>query len=209
MFNPEFLTERQAWEDFIRPDCQIVGFTEKSLDAAHAVLSLLPKAPFMSPWDAGDYKSAGISATEAEIIKYGRNVFFARKVNFANVLALLGERLGADYANIRRGLAADYRIGDSHLDVHHGGYRGFGGYCLPKDLIAFAGELRRHGLAECASYLEEDHKFNQRILSEQGLGLEDVSVHDHEWIQKRISTKSQISSIKQIQNPNVQNSKPV
>src|SRR3989338_2681609 len=39
LFNPENLTERFAWEDFIRPDAQIVGFTSGSIDAAHLVLS--------------------------------------------------------------------------------------------------------------------------------------------------------------------------
>ena len=79
LFNPEFLTESRAWEDMLRPDRQIVGFTEKSLDAAHLVLSLLPKAPFMSPWGLNTYTPIRITATEAEIIKYAGNVYFAQK----------------------------------------------------------------------------------------------------------------------------------
>ncbi|MEK7590526.1 MAG: hypothetical protein AAB454_02335, partial [Patescibacteria group bacterium] len=137
LFNPEFLTESRAWEDMLRPDRQIVGFTEKSLDAAHLVLSLLPKAPFMSPWGLNTYTPIRITATEAEIIKYAGNVYFAQKVNWANALAKVAEKIGADYENIRIGMSADHRIGDSHLDVTHGGYRGFGGYCFPKDLSAF------------------------------------------------------------------------
>ncbi|OHA08901.1 MAG: hypothetical protein A3A44_02300 [Candidatus Sungbacteria bacterium RIFCSPLOWO2_01_FULL_60_25] len=179
LFNPENLTERFAWEDFLRPDTQIVGFTAKSIDAAHPVLSLLPKAPFMSPWGTDTYRRTAITATEAEIIKYARNIHFARKVNFANALARLAETMGADYENIRAGMAADHRIGDSHLDVTHGGYRGFGGYCFPKDLSAFIAAFDRAGLPESAALLRSDWDFNKAILAEQGLTIEEVSSHDH------------------------------
>lgn len=179
-FNPENLTERFAWEDFLRPDTQIVGFTARSLEAARIVLSLLPKAPFMSPWGINTYHRIAITATEAEIIKYARNVHFYRKVNFANALARLAERMGADYENVRAGMAADHRIGDSHLDVNHGGYRGVGGYCFPKDMDAFIAHLEEQELQECADFLRQDREFNKFILTEQGLTLEDVTGHDHE-----------------------------
>ena len=177
LFNPEFLTEKQAWEDFTRPDRQIVGFTEKSIDAAHAVLSLLPKAPFMSPWGINTYKQVRITATEAEIIKYGGNVYFVRKVNFANMVNDICTTLGVDYENVRRGMAADFRIGDSHLDVNHGGYRGWGGYCFPKDLDAFISFLKDSGNEEGARLLEADKDFNTTLLSSQGLTVEGVSKH--------------------------------
>lgn len=171
LFNPEFLTEKQALEDFIRPDRQIVGFTNKSIDAAYLVLSLLPKAPFMSPWGIETYKSVRITATEAEIIKYGGNVYFTRKVNFANMLNLLCGKMGADvdYENVRMGIAADFRIGDSHLDVNHGGYRGFSGRCLPKDLDALIAFLKDSGEIESAQLLEADKDFNIKLLASQGL----------------------------------------
>lgn len=177
LFNPEFLTEKLAWEDFTRPDRQIVGFTEISIDAAHIVLSLLPKAPFMSPWGLSTYKQIRITATEAEIIKYGGNIHFVRKVNFANLLNLLCEKMEVDYENVRLGMAADFRIGDSHLDVNHGGYRGFGGYCFPKDLDALIYFLKNLGENEGVKLLEADKNFNTCLLLEQGLTVEDVSKH--------------------------------
>lgn len=179
LFNPEFLTARMAWEDFVKPDRQIVGFTPESVEAANLVVSLLPKAPFMSPWGIGTYSRVALTATEAEIVKYAGNVHFARKVSFANALARLAGKMGLDYENVRRGMAADHRIGDSHLDVMHGGYRGFGGYCLPKDLDAFIAHLDNFGLKECAELLLQDRKFNETILAEQGLTIEDVSSGDY------------------------------
>lgn len=192
LFNPEFLTEKRAWEDFIKPDRQIVGFTSKSIDTAHLVLSLLPKAPFMSPWGVSTYKPVKITATEAELIKYGGNVHFSRKVNFANLLASVAGKMGADYENVRAGIAADYRIGDSHLDVNHGGYKGFGGFCFPKDLDAFIFHLEKKGFLKEAKLLQEDRNFNKKLLAGQGLTLEDVSVHDHEWIKKKMQKATDI-----------------
>jgi UDP-glucose 6-dehydrogenase len=90
-------------------------------------------------------------------------------------------------------MAADYRIGDSHLDVAHGGYRGFGGYCFPKDLDAFIAHLDSLGLADCAGLLKNDREFNKKLLASQGLTLEDVSIHDHEWIKKKLETGKQKS----------------
>lgn len=189
LFNPEFLTERQAWEDFIKPDRQIVGFTAPSLDAAHAVLSILPKAPFMSPWGVNTYRPTQITATEAEMIKYAGNVYFTRKINFANVLAMLAQRHGANFDNVRMGMSADFRIGDSHLDVTHGGYQGFGGFCLPKDLGALIIHMERTGVPEGAALLRTDWEFNEKLLASQGLTVEDVSVHDDDWIKKKMDKK--------------------
>lgn len=189
LFNPEFLTESRAWEDMMRPDRQIVGFTEKSLDAAHLVLSLLPKAPFMSPWGIGTYAQTRITATEAELIKYAGNVYFARKVNWANALASVAEQLGANYENVRKAVAADHRIGDSHLDVHHGGYRGFGGYCLPKDLDAFIQFAKHATLNEVAAMLSADRAFNENLLKSQGFSLEEVSMHD-QALSKKVQEKN-------------------
>ncbi|MDP2696313.1 MAG: hypothetical protein Q8O87_03650 [bacterium] len=177
LFNPEFLTESRAWEDMMRPDRQIVGYTDASLDAAHLVLSLLPKAPFMSPWGSGTYRQIRITATEAEFIKYASNVYFARKISWANALAQLAEKTGADYENIRNGMAADHRIGDSHLDVYHGGYRGFGGYCLPKDTNAFMMFAKQVDCEAAFNLLKADWDFNEKLLADQNLTVDDVSKH--------------------------------
>ncbi|MBI2024704.1 MAG: UDP-glucose/GDP-mannose dehydrogenase family protein [Candidatus Harrisonbacteria bacterium] len=183
LFNPEFLSEKTAWHDMLRPDRQIVGFTEKSMDAAHLVLSLLPKAPFMSPWGVSTYQQTRIAATEAELIKYAGNVYFAQKVNWANALAAVSEKLGANYENVRKGMSADHRIGDSHLDVTHGGYRGFGGYCFPKDLSAFMAFAKEQGLHNVHDLLKAAWDFNGRLLESQGLTYDDVSRHIDEFKQ--------------------------
>ncbi len=183
LFNPEFLTEKNAWQDMLHPDRQIVGFTKKNVQAAELVLSLLPKAKFSAPT-----KDQKITATEAEYIKYAGNIYLARKVNWANALAKATEKLGANYEHVRAGLAADVRIGKSHLDVNHHGYRGFGGYCFPKDTAAFMAFAKTNGLDDVHALLEADWKFNEQLLAEQGFTIDEVSVHD-EALLKKLQTK--------------------
>src|SRR3990167_8682072 len=60
IFNPEFLTESQAWEDFVSPDRQIVGHTSKSLNDTVEVLNLLPKKHFIRPWTS-DYMKKSVN----------------------------------------------------------------------------------------------------------------------------------------------------
>ena len=184
IFNPEFLTEAHAWENTLHPERQFVGATAASRDVAPSVLALLPPAPVSSP-------SPGmqLSATEAEIVKYAANVFLTRKVTFANAIFDLSSHHAADYEHIRAGIAADSRIGPSHLDAHHHGYRGYGGYCFVKDTDGLIAHLRGEGLDAVAALFEADRAFNETVLASQGLTPEDVSVHDEEWVQKKLKAQ--------------------
>jgi UDP-glucose 6-dehydrogenase len=57
----------------------------------------------------------------------------------------LCHRLGIDFGGVRDIAGADARIGMSHMDVHDGGYRGYGGKCLPKDTKALLDLARTMG----------------------------------------------------------------
>lgn len=175
LFSPEFLTEKNAWSDTIHPDRQIVGFTKGSEAAAAEVLKLLPQASFQSP-----SKANHITALEAELVKYAGNVYLSRKVVFANALAKIAEKVGADYNHVRAGMGADARIGASHLNVDYNAYRGFGGYCFPKDTSALMMFARDAGLNDVYELLKGDWDFNEQLLREQGLTIDDVSRHDAE-----------------------------
>lgn len=134
IFNPEFLTESTADQDFAYPDRQIVGTTEKSYGIAGDVMLFLPLSPF----------NRIMPSKEAEMAKYFGNNWFAIKVAYANQIYDVCQKLGLDYETVKEAAAADKRVGPSHLDVLHKGYRGYGGKCLPKDIramIAFADEL--------------------------------------------------------------------
>lgn len=153
IFIPEFLTEIRAEEDFRNPDRIIVAPARSeglSWQTVDLLLQLLPQARALQVPDYPDdaYRRLEINSTEAEVIKYGGNVMGAWKVTFAESFAVycqllehalkaegISQRVDYDH-HVRRGIAADYRIGPSHLQAKHGGYRGFGGYCFIKDTYA-------------------------------------------------------------------------
>jgi UDPglucose 6-dehydrogenase len=78
--------------------------------------------------------------------KYVANSFLAIKVSYANEVFDLCDRLHIDYDSVKAIAGADVRIGDSHMDVHDSGYRGYGGKCLPKDSKALLDLARSVGL---------------------------------------------------------------
>lgn len=128
--SPEFLRERFAAEDTRRPERNIIGIPEMNDEykqKANHVLALLPRAPY----------EVVCSAEEAELIKYGGNGFLTLKVVYMNLIYEAAKAVGADYQVVAAAIAADTRIGKSHmtiLDERQG--RGAGGHCFPKDWIA-------------------------------------------------------------------------
>lgn len=208
IFNPEFLTESQAWSDFIDPDRQIIGHTKNSKSLASDVLALLPDAFFVSPGtkDKHCYGKIRINATEAEIGKYAANVFGYIKVIFGNILADMaygmtqkfkkdGIAAEVSYNNIAEMLGHDKRIGMSWLNIDHGNYCGAGGFCFPKDMNAFikfserlmqelkgnkkADKVLISSLAAGLNVLKSVHEYNLQLLKWQGLSLEEVSYHNN------------------------------
>jgi UDPglucose 6-dehydrogenase len=127
--SPEFLTEATAAHDASNPTRNIVGIpemTEAAKAKAKQVIDVLPYAPYMSICQARD----------AEMIKYGGNNWFYFKVVFMNMLYDLANELGCHWETIRDGMAADPRIGRTHLDPIHKNGRGAGGHCFIKDFAA-------------------------------------------------------------------------
>ncbi|MBU1015361.1 hypothetical protein KKI17_02905 [Patescibacteria group bacterium] len=157
LFNPEFLVEENALEGMLHPERQIVGYTEKSRDIAETVMRMLPKASYEKV----------VPSREAEMVKYFGNAFLAVKVIFGNQMYELCQKLGVDYDNVRDAASADPRIGPSHLDVFHGGYRGYGGKCLVKDMRALLHFAERQGVD--LGLLLKAEEINNLLLQAQGI----------------------------------------
>lgn len=155
MFNPEFLREATAYDDFVNPDRQIVGYTAASASQAPRVMRLLPRAPF----------ERICPASEVEMAKYAANSFLAVKVSYANEVFDLCQRMKIDYPHVRDIVAADVRIGGSHMDVFDSGYRGYGGKCLPKDSKSLLDLARSMGID--MEVLRAADRTNARLQSPQ------------------------------------------
>jgi UDPglucose 6-dehydrogenase len=165
-FNPEFLTELTADQDMRFPDRQIIGYTSKSYNIAKDILHLLPLAPF----------ERIMPATAAEMVKYFGNNWFAVKVAYANQMYDLCQKIGVDYDTVMEAAAADKRIGRSHLEVWHKGYRGYGGKCLPKDIKALI------AFADSKGVSLEVHKAAERVNNQL---MKDQHIKDPEKFSKR------------------------
>lgn len=173
MHSPEFLREASAAKDAAHPERNIIGIPEDTAEyrrRAEEVLSVLPQAPF----------ARITSALAAEMVKYAGNNFLYLKVVYANLLFDLSKSLGVSYDDIAEMLAADSRIGASHLSVlHASGHsdrqgRGAGGHCFIKDFEAFH-RLYREEVQDDApghALLDALKRKNNTLLRDSGKDLD-------------------------------------
>jgi UDPglucose 6-dehydrogenase len=79
-----------------------------------------------------DGKKVLCNLETAELIKYASNSLLSTKISFANAIALLSEKVGADAERVLEAVGLDNRLGRSFL---YAGV-GYGGSCFPKDVKA-------------------------------------------------------------------------
>jgi UDP-glucose 6-dehydrogenase len=102
-------------------------------------------------------------ATEAELIKYAENAYFATKISFVNEYRRIAEAFGADWHTVREGWLLDPRVEPMHTAAFLN-EPGFSGKCLPKDLIAIVTAAADEGYH--ASLLREVVACNDRFRSD-------------------------------------------
>ena len=127
VFNPEFLTERNAEKDYENQNRIILGGPRPATNILKTIFSkVFPETMIIKTGPA-----------HAEMIKYFTNSFLATKISFANEIYQICKKLNLDYDKVIEYSVYDKRIGNSHLSVPgHDTDFGFGGHCLPKDLTA-------------------------------------------------------------------------
>ena len=150
--NPEFLKQGAAVDDFLKPDRVVIG--SDSQRATKIMQELY--APFLrtgNPVIIMDVKSA-------EMTKYAANSFLAVKISYANEIANICEKVGANAEMVRIGMCSDKRIGSQFLFPG----LGYGGSCFPKDVKDLIKTANENGCnADLISSADKVNK-RQRLL---------------------------------------------
>jgi UDPglucose 6-dehydrogenase len=138
--NPEFLREGTAVRDFFHPDRIVVGVEDEASAATlRKIYQPILDRTFACPVHQGQCPPGSngefiiTTINSAELIKHASNSFLALKISYANVIADLCERLGADVEEVTHAMGLDPRISSHFLRAG----LGFGGFCFPKDIQAF------------------------------------------------------------------------
>ena len=156
IYNPEFLREKHANQDFIESKLIVFGENNTSAKKLEEIYRDHSKCI------CTDYIYT--DAIAASLIKYSINSFLATKVTFFNELNSLFNQSGTEesWDNFILAIANDPRIGNSHMQVPgHDGRLGFGGACLPKDSNAF--NIYSEEVGEPLSLLKKVIKTNNKI----------------------------------------------
>ncbi|MDA9112766.1 hypothetical protein N9J91_03640 [Gammaproteobacteria bacterium] len=133
VYNPEFLREKHAAQDFINSKLIVFGGSDISCKLLADIYKNYTNCI------CKDYVYT--DPITASFIKYSINSFLATKVTFFNELNQLFQDSGAQdsWESLTNAIARDERIGNSHMQVPgHDGRLGYGGACLPKDSNAFS-----------------------------------------------------------------------
>jgi UDPglucose 6-dehydrogenase len=137
VFNPEFLTEANAVEDYKNQNRIIIGGDRPSSTYVKQIFAkAFPKVPIIKT-----------SSTIAETIKYVTNTFLSMKVSYANEIYQICKALDIDYDKVIEYARYDERLGNSHWSVPGpDGDFGFGGHCFPKDIAALQFVAKNYGI---------------------------------------------------------------
>ncbi len=150
--NPEFLKEGAAIEDFMKPDRVVIG------GSSPRALQIM--RDLYTPFVRTENPILLMDNRSAEMTKYAANAFLATRISFINEIANLCERVGADVAEVRRGMGSDRRIGHHFLFPGVG----YGGSCFPKDVQAIIRTAHEHGLTFPLLNAVEDVNERQKFL---------------------------------------------
>jgi len=151
VYLPEFLRERSALEDEIKPDKVIVGTNKKETFDIF-------KGLFEPIIDTN--KIIMMKPVEAELLKVALNSLYTVKVVFGNELYDICQKYGANYYKLLQAFKLDKWINAMHLDPLFDGYRGAKGKCLPKDIKFLIRAARGKGVYPILTVMADKENTN-------------------------------------------------
>ena len=168
-FSPEFLTEKNAYEDLKNATHHIIG--ENGKCSYFRCLKDLAKQNKIAK-----FQLHSVGRTMAEMVKYTRNTYLATRLIFFNEIAEIAEKLNVNYGRLSYLIGLDPRIGDYYNIVGSDDEKGFGGHCLPKDLEALIYRAKQLGCYP--SLLEAVKEKNLKIRKNK------------DWLDKKMGGRS-------------------
>ena len=175
VFNPEFLTERNAVHDYENQKRIVLGGPRPTTTELKGIFSrVFPFADVIKT-----------DSTHAEMVKYVTNTFLSVKVSFANEMYELSNALGIDYDKVIEYATYDERLGKSHWSVPGpDGDLGFGGHCLPDyyEVVTTEGPVRLDYLYEQYSKGKEIYvkSFDSDIISKDVKKVNEVTSNNYD-----------------------------
>ena len=157
-YSPENLRLGDALNVFLKPDRIVVGCrddnTKKKLN------KILKKITQNIIW---------VSVESAEMTKHAINSFLALSVSFANELASICEKVGADAKEVEIGLKSDIRIG---MKAYLGPGGPFAGGTLARDIkfldnISKSSNLKNNIISSVFKSNNNHKLWHQRIINEE------------------------------------------
>ena len=150
--NPEFLKQGNAVDDFLSPDRVVIG---SNSDKATQIMQEI-----YSPFFRTGNRVIVMDVKSAEMTKYAANSFLAVKISYANEIANLCEKVGANAEMVRIGMTTDSRIGNKFLFPG----LGYGGSCFPKDVKALIKTGAENGCDMSIIKSADETNKKQRLL---------------------------------------------
>lgn len=123
VYNPEFLRESSAVQDYFEPPKIVIGTVDGQPNAAMETLNAKIEA-----------RTFFVGFPEAEFTKFVDNTWHAVKVSFANEIGRVCLALGIKATQVHEIFKSDTKLNISPYYTRPGG--AFGGSCLPKDVRA-------------------------------------------------------------------------
>ncbi len=145
-FNPEFLTEDNAYKDFINLEYQIIGVEEaKGQDLSSHPMHVLYRDCFAQGIMKCE-ETTFVTSTTAETIKYVKNCYLATRLSFFNEVYQVCQKLDINYNIVKEFAGKDPRIGNHYNLIDDDKFRFYGKSCLPKDINAFIYLAKKFGV---------------------------------------------------------------